>query len=294
MNIETLQIFCDIVELNSFLKAAEKNLLSQSAVSQQLTHLESIYKYPLLNRKRKPFKLTTAGELLYNTAKDILERYDKFNNDLNLLRKATSKRINVAAIYSIGMHTLPPFVKKFIAKYPDINVHIEYLTSHQIHDLVLRNSIDIGLIAVPQNHRNLQIYHFTDEPLVLVCSPQHPLASEKEIDIKNLHLQEFVGFEEGIPTRTLIDDILTRYNVSVHKIMEFDNIETIKRAVEIGAGLSILPETAIHQELDNGTLKAVTFSNDNFIRPTGIIIRKGKTLNRTTKYFLDLLSKQIK
>jgi len=275
------------------LKAGEKNSLSQSAVSQQLAQLELAYKYQLLDRKRKPFRLTAAGELFYNTGKDILERFEKFNDDLDSLQKITANRINVAAIYSIGMHSLPPYVKAFMAKYPNINVHVEYLSSLQIHELVLRETIDIGLVAVPQKDRDLQVYHFGDEPLVLVCSPEHPLGNESRIDIHQLHLQKFIGFEEGIPTRILIDTILANYNVSVRKVMEFDNIETIKRAVEIDAGVSILPQTAIRQELTNGTLRATPFSNENFVRPTGIIVRKGKNLTQPGRYFLELLRKRI-
>ena len=191
------------------------------------------------------------------------------------------------------MHSLPPYVKAFMAKYPSINVHVEYLSSLQIHELVLSEIIDIGLVAVPQKNKNLQIYHFGDEPLVLVCSPEHPLANESSIDIHQLHLQKFIGFEEGIPTRILIDTILAKYNVSVQKMMWFDNIETVKRAVEIDAGVSILPQTAIRQELANGTLRAIPFSNENFVRSTGIIIRKGKNLSQPGRYFLELLLKQV-
>jgi DNA-binding transcriptional LysR family regulator len=291
--METLKVFCDIVDFNSFLKAGEKNLLSQSAVSQQLAQLELAYKCQLLDRKRKPFKLTSAGELVYNASRDILERFERFNNDLSSLQKTTANRINIAAIYSIGMHSLPPYVKTFMAKYPDINVHVEYLSSRQIYELVLRETIDIGLVAVPQKDRYLQTYHFRDEPLVFVCSPENPLANQSQIDIHKLHLENFVAFEKGVPTRTLIDSILANYNVVVRRVMEFDNIETVKRAVEIDAGVSVLPQTTIRQELANGTLRAIPFSNENFVRPTGIIVRKGKNLSQPGRYFLELLRKRI-
>ena len=293
MHAETLRIFCDIVELNSFVKAGRKNLLSQSAVSQQLAQLESAYKCQLLDRKRKPFRLSTAGELFYNAAKDVLGRLEQFEGELASLRKAASNRINVAAIYSIGMHSLPRYVKTFMAKYPNVNVHVEYLSSSQICELVIRETIDIGLVAVTSEDRHLQMYHFADEPLVFVCSPEHALAKEAKISIQQLRGQRFIGFEEGIPTRTLIDAILGRYDVRVQKIMEFDNIETVKRAVEIDAGVSILPKSAIGQEVINGTLKAIPFSDEYFVRPTGIIVRQGRTLSQPAQYFLELLRKRM-
>lgn len=293
MHIETLKIFCDLVDSNSFLKAGEKNLVSQSAVSQQLAQLELTYKGQLLDRKKRPFRLTATGELFYGAAKDILERFEKFNADLDSLQKTATNRINIAAIYSIGMHTLPPYVKAFMAEYPKINVHIEYLSSRQIHESVLRRTIDIGLVAMPQKDRNLRVYQFGDEPLVLVCSPEHPLAGKSKIDIHELNHQRFIGFEKGIPTKVLIDTILGNYDVSVRRMMAFDNIETVKRAVEIDVGVSILPQTAIRQELANGTLRAVPFSNEDFVRPTGIIVRKGETLSGPGRYFLELLRERM-
>ena len=292
MHIETLKIFCDLVELRSFSKAAERNLISQSAISQQLAQLELAHKCQLIDRKKRLLTLTSEGEIFYEACKDILDRYEKLNSDLDSLRKLAANRINVAAIFSIGMHSLQPYVKEFMAKYPQVNVRIEYLSSRQIHELVLRGDVDIGLVAVPKKDRNIQVYDFENEPLVFVCSPEHPLAKQAQIDIQQLRLQKFIAFEEGIPTRTLIDGILEQYNVPVRKVMEFDNTETIKRAVEINAGVTILPQAVIQQELASGTLKAVPFSGEKFVRPTGIIVRKEKVLSRFARYFIELLCKK--
>ena len=291
MNIETLRIFCDLIELRSFSKTAEKHFISQSAVSQQIAQLEMSHKCQFLDRKKRPFEPTKAGELFFNASKDILERYELLRSELSSLEKLATKRINVAAIFSIGMHSLPSYVKKFMAKYPDVNVHVEYFSSRRIYELVLQGSVDIGLVAVPKKDKNIEIYDFEDEPLAFVCSPEHPMAKQSQINIHKLRFEKFIGFEEGIPTRSLIDSILSSYNVTVRTVMEFDNIETVKRAVELNSGVSILPETAIRQEIANGTLKAIGFSNRKFVRPTGIIIRKGKILNQPGRYFLELLRK---
>ena len=292
MQIETLKIFCDLAELRNFSKTAEKHLLSQSAVSQRLSQLELTYKSQLVDRKKRPLELTPAGQLFYTACKDIIERYEQLRSELNALQKSSSGRINVAAIYSIGMHTLPEYVKKFMVKYPDVNVHIEYLSSVQIYDAVLAGEVDIGLVAVPKRDKRLEVYDFADEPLVLVCSPKHPLAAESEIDIHKVQFERFIAFEKDVPTRTWIDGILQRYNVSVHPVMEFDNIETVKRAIEINSGISILPETAIVQEVGGGTMKAISFSNERFYRPTGIIIRKDKIFGQAGRYFIELLCKK--
>ena len=292
MHIDTLKIFCDLAELRSFSKAAEKHLLSQSAVSQQLAQLELAHKCQLIDRKKRPIELTKAGELLYRAARDMLDRYEQLKSELGALKSSFGNRINVAAIYSIGMHTLAKYVKKFMVNYPNVNVHIEYLSAGRIYELVLAGDIDIGLVAVPKRDKRLEVYDFEDEPLVLVCSPKHPLAVESQVDIHQLQFERFIGFEKDVPTRVWIDNILQRYNIVIRPAMEFDNIETVKRAVEINSGISILPQTAILQEVASGTIKAISFSNEKFVRPTGIIVRKGKILGQAGRYFIELLRKK--
>ena len=291
MQIETLKIFCDLAELQSFSKTADKHFLSQSAVSQQLAQLELAYKCQLINRKKRPIELTKEGQLFYTAATDILERHEQLRSELNALKSSTESRINVAAIYSIGMHTLPDYVKKYMVKYPNVNVNIEYFRASRIYELILAGDADIGLVAVPKKDKRLDVYEFEDEPLVLACSPKHPLSRESQIDIHKLQFERFIGFEKDTPTRIWIDNIFERYNVVLRPAMEFDNVETIKRAVEINSGISILPQTVILQEVNDGSIKTVGFSNEDFIRPTGIIVRKSKLLGQTGRYFIELLCK---
>jgi DNA-binding transcriptional LysR family regulator len=292
MHIEMLKIFCDLADLRSFSKTAEKHVLSQSAISQQLAQMELTHKCQLINRKKRPIELTKAGQLLYQASKDILDRYEQLNNELRTLQKTSTSRINIAAIFSIGMYTLPDYIKKFMVSHPDVNVHIEYFSAQRIYELVLTGDIDIGLVAVPKRDKKLDVYDFEDEPLVLACNPNHPLSHEPEVDIHRLQFERFIAFEKNVPTRTWIDSILERYNIVVQPVMEFDNIETIKRAVEIKSGISIMPKTTIMQEVSSGTIKAIPFSNENFIRPTGIIVRKGKILSRAGRYLIELLRKK--
>lgn len=294
MHIEMLKIFCDLADLRSFSKTAEKHLLSQSAVSQQLAQLELVHKCQLINRKKRPIELTKSGQLLYQACKDMLERYEQLRNELKAMQKSSVSRINVAAIFSIGMHTLPGYVKRFMVSYPDVNVHVEYFSAVRIYELVLAGNVDIGLVAVPKRDKRLDVYEFEDEPLVLVCSPKHALSDDSQIDIHRLQFERFIAFEKDVPTRAWTDTILERYNVVVRPVMEFDNIETVKRAVEINSGVSILPLAAVLQEVGGGTIKAIGFSNEDFIRPTGIIVRKGKILSQAGRYFIEMLRKKSK
>jgi len=289
MHIETLKVFCDLAESRSFSKTAEKHLLSQSAISQQLAQLELAHKCQLITRKKRPIELTPAGQAFYKGAKEILERYEQLKIEVNAAQSETDQRINVAAIFSIGMHSLTDYVKKFMVRYPDVNVRIEYFRADKIYELILNGEVDIGLVAVPKKDKRLEVYDFEKEPLVLVCNPKHPLAKEREVDIHKLQFERFIAFEREVPTRIWIDGILARYNTVVRPVMEFDNTETIKRAVEINAGVSILPETVVLQEVAAGTLTTVPLMNEQFVRPTGILVRKGKIFSPAGKYLIELL-----
>jgi len=291
MHVETLKVFCDIVELGSFSKTAERHLLSQSAISQQLAQLEAAHKCQLINRKKRPIELTKAGKLLYEAVNDMLERYEQFKSELNAMNSMSSFRLNVAAIFSIGMHALPDYVKRFMVKFPNVNVHIEFLGADKIYESVLSGEVDVGLVAIPKRDKRLEVYDFEDELLVLACSPKHAFSQETSIDVNRIQFERFIGFEKDVPSRVWIDNIFLRYNLVVRPTMEFDNIETIKRAVEINSGVSVLPKPAITQEIAGGTIAAVPFLNEVFIRPTGIITRKGRMLGQAGRYFIELLRK---
>jgi DNA-binding transcriptional LysR family regulator len=292
MHIETLKIFCDLADMRSFSKTAEKHIVSQSAISQQIAQLEMEHKCQLLNRGKRPLELTPAGEIFYRAAKDMIDRFEQFKSELNSLKSTAQARINLGAIYSIGMYTVSDYIKKFMVKKPNVNVHIEYFSAEKIYEMILSGDLDIGIVAVPKNDKRLSVYEFEDEPLVLVCGPKHPLAGKNKIDIHQLQFERFIAFEEGVPTRDWIDGIFQRYNIVIRPVMEFDNVETVKKAVEINSGISILPRPVVLQELAAGTIKAVDFENEKFARPTGIIIRKDRILSYDTKFLIELLRKK--
>jgi len=290
MQIETLRLFCDLAELASFSRAAERNMISQSAVSQQIAQLERAYNCQLINRHRKSFGLTPEGQLFFNTCKDIISRYENFQASLAELKNSDKTTIRVAAIYSIGMHSLQPYIKKFISKNPCVHLDIKYLDAAAIYEKLMLGKIDLGLVALPRNNPEMQIIPFMDENLVIVCSPKHKLAEKTHIDIDLIQYYPFIAFARNLPTRNWIDQLLIRYNVAIKPVMEFDNIETIKRVVEINSGISIMPETTIKNEIANGTVKAIAFANQKFVRPPAAIMRKNRAMTKHLNKFIELLT----
>ncbi len=294
MQIENFKIFADLVETRSFSKSAKLNGITQSAVSQQARAMERHFKTLLIDRSQKQFQLTREGHRVYESAKEVLHTYDKLLSELQEMKKVISGTIRISTIYSIGLHELPPYIKKFLHDYPSVNVRVEYRRSNLVYEDILHNSVDFGLVAFPVKQRQIEILPFRNDHLVLIAHPTHPLAKTGEIEMKQLTSQRFIGFDPDIPTRKAVDQIFRDNKLEIEPVMEFDNIETVKRAVEIDHGVAIVPQATVLQEVKQGTLAAVHFKGREFTRPLAILHRKGRVLTPAMKKFIEILGLDLK
>ena len=289
MQIESLKVYCDLAETESFTKAAQINSVTQSAVSQQISSLERQFKSLLIERSKKKFRLTREGQVLYDFSKQIIQTYSELQNKLQEIKNIISGTIRVSTIYSIGLHDLPPYIKRFLKEHPTVHVHVEYRRANQVYDDVNSNVVDLGLVAYPVKDVKLEIISLRKDPLVVICHPQHPFAKQKAIKLKAIADLKFIAFEPDIPTRKAIDKVLKEQNIEVKTVMEFDNIETVKRAVEIDHGIAIVPQATVVQEAKQGTLAVLPFKGRGFTRPLAILHRKGRVLTPAMKKFIETL-----
>jgi DNA-binding transcriptional LysR family regulator len=289
MHLETLKVFCDVVETRSFSTAASQNFVTQSAVSQQIRMLEERYGRQLLERTRGNVQLTPAGEILYQVSKEIVQRYQDMEARLQALTQVVAGTVRVATVHSIGLYELSTPLKRYLKAYPQVHLHLEYSRSSRIYEDALKGNIDLGVVAYPSRRPQITVIPFRQDRLVLVCPPGHPLARHRQVSVAKLAGEPFVGYERDIPTRRETDRLLRRYDVEVRYVMELDNIETIKRVVEIGTGLAILPEPAVRPEVRGKTLVAVQLSDEVFLRPLGIIHRQGKHFSPAAEKFIEFL-----
>ncbi len=292
MQIESLKVFCDLTEAESFTKAAQINQVTQSAVSQTISALERQFKSLLIERSKKNFRLTAEGEVLYDYSKQILQMYDSLYSKLQEIKDIISGNIRVATIYSIGLHVLPAYLKKFLKSFPTVNVHVEYRRPNQVYEDVLGNVVDLGLVAYPMRDAKLEIVPFFKDPLVVITHPQHPFAKQKSVKLKALNGQKLVSFERDIPTRKALDRIFRDHGVSVEHAMEFDNIETVKRAVEIDSGIAVVPQETVRQEITSGTLACMKLDDGEHFRQLGIIYKRSKVLSPAIKQFIAVLKEE--
>lgn len=289
MQIESLKVFTDLAETESFTKAAQINQVTQSAVSQQISALERAFGTALIERSRKRFRLTHEGQVLYDYSKQIIQAYESLHNKIAEIKHVVSGTIRVSTIYSIGLHDLPAYVKRYLKSHPTVNVHVEYRRANQVYDDVIGNTVDLGLVAYPVGDPRLITVALKNDPLVLVCHPSHPFVALKTIKVKALAGQKFIAFEPDIPTRQAIDFALKEHKVAVKTVMEFDNIETVKRAIEIDAGIAILPKATILQEIERQSLAEVTIEDLKLHRPIAALHKKSKVLSPAAREFIDLL-----
>jgi len=290
MQIENFKIFADLVETKSFSKSAKLNGITQSAVSQQARAMERHFKTLLIDRSQKQFQLTREGQRVYESAKEMLHTYEKLLSELQEMKKVISGTIRIATIYSIGLHELPPYIKKFLHDFPSVNVRVEYRRSNLVYEDILHNSVDFGLVAFPVKVRQIESLPFRNDQLVLITHPQHPLAKRTEIELRELQGHKFIGFDPDIPTRKAVDHIFRENKLEIEPVMEFDNIETVKRAVEIDHGIAVVPLATVLQEGRQGSLSIVTFKGKEFTRPLAILHRKGRVLTPAMKKFIETLS----
>jgi DNA-binding transcriptional LysR family regulator len=290
MQLEALKTFCDLVETGSFTRAGELNFVSQSAVSQQLRGLERRFDRRLLERYGKAgVEPTDAGRMLYKESKAILARFRSLEERLREPGGPMTGTVHVATVYSLGLHALPPYVKQFLREHPQVAIQVEYSRTDRVYRACASGAIDLGIVAFPERRPRLDVISLRNEELVLVTSPEHRLARRRSVPVSALDGEAFVAFDRAVPTRRAVDRILRDHGAGVHIATEFDNIETIKRSVEAGLGVSIVPEDTVKNEVRSGTLSVLGFAEGPFTRPVGIIHRKGREISAPARAFVDLL-----
>ncbi len=287
MQLESLKMFCDVVETGSFSRAAQLNHVTQSAVSQQIRALETRYRQKLLSRSARQVTPTPAGERLFRGSKEILARFGEVEQEIREQSTEVEGTTTVSTIYSVGLHELQNIQRSLLKTHPKVNMRLTYRRSDQVYDDVILGAAEIGVVAYPTPRAGVDVISFRDDKLAVVCAPNHPLASKSKVSISALSGTPFIAFDREAPTRKALDKIFREKGVEVTPVMEMDNVETIKRAVEMGLGVAVLPLATVEHEVERGTLVAKPFAEGSFARTIGILIRKGKYLDRASQAVLD-------
>ncbi len=290
-----LKIFCDVVRWANFSRGATENKVSQSSASQAVHALEKHLGVKLIDRSKRPLVLTPHGKVFYEGCKDLVGRYLEVETRVKALEDEHNVvgTVWVASIYSVGLHHMSRYVRTFGALYPGASVRLEFLHPTRVVESVHEDGAELGIVSFPRKWPELTVIPWREEEMVLAVHLSHRFAGRPAVHVSELDGEKFVSYDADLPIRRHIDRFLRHHDVQANVVMEFDNIENIKRAVEIPAGVALLPEPTVQREVEAGSLVALRIDGQDplhrLVRPLAIIHRRSRQLGLTASRFLKLL-----
>ncbi len=289
MHLRTLKLFCDVVARGSFSKAAAANDVSQSLASQAVTGLEHRLGVLLLDRSKRPLQPTPAGSAYAAGCRVLIDQFKQLEDQVLRLTDRVTGQVRIASIYSVGLLEMGQYVESFRHLYPDVDVRMEYLHPTEVYERVRSDKADLGLVSFPREGGEFRSTLWQQQDLVLVVPPSHSLAEHTTVGVSQLCGLSFVTFTRELRFRRKLDRWLKDSGVAVKVVHEFDNVENIKRSVEIGSGVAILPLKTVRRETEYGLLAAVRIRGVDWKRPLGIVQKRNRNLAIAAARFVNLL-----
>ncbi len=289
LHFRTLELFCSIAERRSFSKAAAEHALTQGAASQAIASLEESLGVTLIDRSKRPLVLTSEGQIYLRGIRGILKSYHRLEQDVRDLATRLSGEITIGSIVSAGLSYLPAATKAFAQLHPEVDVRSQFGSSDRVVEMVTQGEVDFGLVSYPRSTHAIRAIDWQQEPVRLVCSHDHPLARCREVQLTQLCGVEMIGFDRRLALRQAIDQCLVNAGVTVNVRMEFDNADSMIRAIQANHGIGIVPEAAVRRETAIGSLCVVACRELCIKRPLGIIFRRSGRLGEAAGEFASLL-----
>ena len=283
------RLFRDVAETRSLSRAARLNEISQPAATQNVRDMEKRLGTALLDRSTRPVGLTDAGQLYAQLCRDVLLREADFHNAVEDLRSNGLPAVRVASIYSIGLSEAPQLREQFARLMPDVPLLIDFLHPAEVYQKVLLGEVDLGFLSYPEARRGLKIVKWRNEQMTVALYRDHPFSSLRSILPADLEGQSFVAFDDDVPIRRELDRFFVEANVRVSVTAHFDNIQSIKEAVAMGSGISILPARTMEAEVKQGRLISLRLDAPGLARPTAVIHRTNRPLSRAARALLTLI-----
>ncbi len=293
MDDHRLKVFCTVAETKSFSKASEIIHLTQPAVSLQIQAIEEIYDTKLFDRSSSAVTLTPAGEILYKYAKQILSLYAQAEKEISSLTGLIKGSIRIGASTTIANYVLPSVISDFKKINKKVRFHLLIGNTKRIVDHLNNGIITFGLVEGDVSKYKLKAEKILKDELVVIVSPEHPLAHKKNISVHELVKEPFILREEGSGTRQVIEKYLLKFGISssdLNVTAILGGTEAIKEAVEDGAGISIVSKWAVRREVSRGTLSMIPLKEERITRDFSLI-HKNAVFNAATNEFLDYLKR---
>lgn len=297
MDLRQLEILRAVAETGSFTAAGHHLHLSQSAVSRQILLLEEELEEQVFLRIGGKIKITPAGSTLLALSRRVFEDIEATRASLADARQTLGGTIRLVGGMTVCLYVFPPLLKEFRRHHPDVEVKVTPASTPRLVRQLRTGAADLGLVTLPVEDPSLVVEPALQEELLLVMSPQHPLARKKHVLPRDLARQPFVLFEAGSNSRRTIEEFFARQQIAPKVVTETENVEIIKALVRVRLGISIIPYQAMAREVGAGQLSCARIAGQSLLRETGWAHLKSTRLPRAVtemKRMLEIVAPRLK
>ncbi|HLK04016.1 MAG TPA: LysR substrate-binding domain-containing protein [Candidatus Acidoferrum sp.] len=291
MDLSELQVFLTVAREGSFSRAAERLYRTQPAVSLAIRKLEDDLGQRLFVRGARPVRLTDAGTLLKDYAERLINLRDEVKKGLSELEGLQRGELSLGVNES-SIHALMPAIAKFRELHPGIQIRVHRMFSRDIPHEVLNYRLDLGAVSYIPRDPQLQATEIVKDELTLVVPPKHPLAKRKEVDVADLGNESFIAHIVESPFRRRVIELFARNRTALNMPTEMPTIESIKRFVQMGMGVAIVPRMCVAWEIDHGWMKEVKVRQLNLPRHVYLVSRRGARLPHAAAELVRILKSE--
>lgn len=290
MELWQLEVFTAVAEEKSFSRAGQRVGRTQPAISSAIKLLEGELGEPLFDRRGRTVRLTAAGELLTEYAKRLLGLREEAVLAVGELRGLSRGTLRLGANETTCLYLLPEVLSAFTQAYPRVQVDIQRAITRSITERVIEGKLDFGIVTLPIKNSRLEAITIHRDEMALIVGPGHALSSRRSVKMNDLEDEPFILHKIGTTTRERLVKHFNDGGVKIKVTMELASIETIKRFVSIGMGISIVPRLCIAKEIEEGSLKALSIRDARFQRKLGLIYNKDRYQSQAARAFLAIIT----
>jgi DNA-binding transcriptional LysR family regulator len=291
MEVRDLQVFISVAKHLNYTRAGEEVHLSQPSVSVRIKQLESQLGVKLFEQLGKKVALTEAGQLLVPYANRVIRAVEDARHAIEELQGLDRGSLRIGASTTPGMYVIPGTIARFKELHPRIDVHLGIRDTREIEDGVIRNEFDFGFVGGHLVGDEVDVLPWLTDELVLIVPPRHRLASKKIVKRDDLVKERFIGRESGSATRATVADRLKEWEIQLETVMEMENPESVKKAVQSSLGIAFISKFAVETELKAKALAAIRIPKLAISRELKIVYRKDKHLSRAARAFIEIANK---
>lgn len=292
MDIHELEVLIIVAEEKSFSRAAKILKRTQPAISQAISRLESEIGEKLFDRSSKDGTLTAAGEVLLDYAKQMLNLRRSAKTAIKDLRELQYGKVSISANEHTVFYLLP-LIDEFKKRHPLVKIEVKRGVASRIPKEIMAREVELGVISFKPKDKSVKSLAVNTDELVMIVSPEHKLAGKKSVSVKDLGIERFIAHNAPSPYREQVIKKFEQYRTKLNIAVEMPSLEAIKRLVELGVGVALVPKLTAQSEIEKGQLFGLSVREIKLSRQLHIVYRRNGVLSQAAKTFLQL-AKELK